>query len=179
MYSRRRTLKACIGIAGTLSAGCLSGQAGTTDTSTNTPTDEPTAECNARDPPAPTDAATSPRSYPDRPIELTSETVREFLTAYETAYQYNDALAENPNKVGRTNEITIRIQSVSVTKEGDGFTATVTGEFQSDFIDTETATSTPETPTMTPLPMGHGPIEASYTVTERRLLRERTSLECW
>jgi hypothetical protein len=152
-------------------AGCLSAQSGTTDTPTDT--------CTAHEPPPPTDGATSPRSYPDRPSELTAETVEKFLTAYETAYQYNDALAANPNKIGRTNAITVRIQSVSVTSEPDGFTATVSGQFQSDIIDAEPSTTTPETPTETPLPMGHGPIEASYTVTERKLSRESTVRECW
>lgn len=175
MYSRRRLLSACIGAAGPFFAGCLSEQPGATDKHPDTPTET----CTAQDPPAPIDGATSPRSYPDRPAELTSYTVKEFLTAYETAYQYNDALAANPNKIGRTNEITISIQSVSVTSESDGYTATVSGQFQSDIIDLETSTTTPETPTETPLPMGHGPIEASYTVTEPKLSREGIIRECW
>lgn len=129
MHSRRRFLAACAGAAGPVLAGCLSGQSGTTDTPTDT--------CTAQDPPAPTNGATSPRSYPDRLPELIAETVEEFLTAYETAYQYNDALAANLNKIGRTNEITVRIQSASVTSESDGFTATVSGRFQPDIIDAE------------------------------------------
>jgi hypothetical protein len=175
MYSRRRLLAACIGGAGTVIAGCLSEQPGSTNTSSDTPTDP----CTAQDPPAPSDAAAPPRSYPDRPAELTKETIKQFLTAYENAYQYNDALAANPDKIGRTNEITIRIHSVSVTSESDGFTATVSGQFQSDIIDTDPSTTTPETQTETPLPMGHGPVEASYTVTERKLRREGTVRECW
>lgn len=175
MYSRRRLLAACIGGAGTVFAGCLSEQPATADT----PTETPTETCTAQDPPAPSDAATPPRSYPDRPAQLTKETVKEFLNAYETAYQYNDALAANPNKIGRTNEITVRIRSVSVTSEPDGFTATVSGQFQSDIIDAEPSTTTPETQTETPLPMGHGPVEASYTVTERKLRREGIVRECW
>lgn len=175
MFSRRRFLATFMGAAGSFFAGCLSEEPDTRDTSTATPTET----CAAQDPPAPTDAATTPRSYPDRPVELTTETVEEFLKGYETAYQYNDALAANPNKIGRTNQITVRIHSVSVTSQPDGFTANVSGQFQSDIIDSGTPTTTPETPTETPLPMGHGPVEASYTVTERTLSREGVVLECW
>jgi hypothetical protein len=175
MHSRRRILAGVIGAAGTVFAGCLSEQPGTTDTSTDTPTET----CTARDPPAPTDAATSPRSYPERPAELTTETIKGFLKTYEVAYQYNDVLAANPNKIGRTNEITVRIQSVSVTSEPSGFTANVSGHFQSDIIDAEDATTIPGTSTETPLPMGHGPVEVSYAITERKLSREGVVLECW
>lgn len=175
MYSRRRLLTVCIGTAGTALAGCFSRQPSTT----GTPAATPTETCTAQNPPAPTDAATSPRSYPGRPTELTRESVREFLDAYEAVYQYNDALAASPNKVGRTNEITVRIRSVSVTSEPDGFTAAVSGQFQSDIIDAPSSTTTPETPTESPLPMGHGPVEASYAVTERELTREGVVVECW
>jgi hypothetical protein len=175
MNSRRQLLTAGAGAAGIVLAGCLSGQSGTTDV----PTDTSTETCTAQPPPAPTAAATSPRSYPARPAALTTETVAEFLEAYETAYQYNDALAANPNKIGRTNELTVRIQSVSVTPERDGFAADVRGQFQSSIVDVDSSTSTPETPTGTPLPMGRGPVEASYRVTERKLLREGVVRECW
>lgn len=196
MHSRRRILAACIGAAGTVFAGCLSEQPGTKDTpkvtptgptdtlkdtptsSAGTPTDTLTETCIAQEPPAPTDAATSPRSYPDRPAELTTESIKEFLEAYETAYQYNDALSANPNKIGRTNEITVRIHSISVSSEPERFTANVSGQFQSDIINAGTP-KTPETPTETPLPMGHGPVEASYTVKKRKLSREGVVLECW
>lgn len=180
----RRTFLRGAGSTGTLIvAGCLSDQQASTetatDTATETATDTATETCSAQDPPAPTDAATAPRSYPDRPAELTTESLREFLEAYEKAYQYNDALAANPNKIGRTNEITIFIESVSVTSETDGYSAVVSGQFQSDIRDPGTPETTPETPTETPLPMGRGPIEASYMITDRKLRREGIVTECW
>jgi len=178
MPSRRRVLRVCVGTAGALLAGCLSQQPGTSETATGTPTtaptDTPTETCSAQDPPAPTDAATAPRSYPDRPAELTTDTVEEFLDAYESVYQYNDALAANPEKIGRTNEIRVAIESVSVTADDNGFTAEVSGQFYSEILDTDSET-TPETP----LPMGRGPVGATYTVTERALVRDGVVVEYW
>ena len=176
MHSRRRLLVALAAAAGTTFAGCLSGatdSTGTGDSDTETP------DCTATSPPNPTDAATSARSYPDRPTELTSESMEEFLSAYERAYQYNDALAASPNKIGRTNEFTVFVQSVSVDAQDGRFTATVSGQYESDFLDTSASTTTPETPTETPLPAGHGPFEASYVLTERLLRREGVVHECW
>lgn len=175
MPSRRRFLVACTGTAGALFAGCISGTRG----GTGTDTPSPTATCSAKDPPAPTDAATSPQSYPDRPSELTTETVRQFLREYESAYQYNHALAANPDKIGRTNEFTVHVQSVSVDTNDGQLTAEVSGQLQSDIIDHGTGTTTPETTTETPLPMGHGPFEASYVVTDRELRRDSVIVECW
>lgn len=174
MISRRGILRACIGTAGASLAGCLSGSPHGTASSTGT---SPTS-CSADDPPAPSNAATPPRSYPERPAELTTESVEDFLRAYEQAYQYNDALAANPDKIGRTNEFTVDVRSVSVTPRDDRFTAEVSGELQTDFLQSESAT-TPTTETETPLPAGHGPFEASYVVTVRRLSREGVVLECW
>ena len=63
---------------------------------------------------------------------------------------------------------------------GNGrFTATVSGQYESDFLDTSASTVTPETPTETPLSAGHGPFEASYVLTERLLRREGVVHECW
>lgn len=175
MPSRRRLLVACTGTAGAMFAGCLSGPSGGTDTETTSPT----TTCSATAPPAPTDAATSARSYPDRPPELTTETVRGFLTEYERAYQYNDALAANPDKIGRTNEFAVDVRSVSIENDDDQFTAEVGGQLRSDIVDSGTGTTTPETPTETPLPMGHGPFETSYVMTGRELRREAVVVECW
>jgi len=44
-----------------------------------------------------------PRSYPDRPFELTAETVRSFLESYESVYLYSTQLREHPEMLGRTN----------------------------------------------------------------------------
>lgn len=199
MRSRRQFITVFAGGVAMISTGCLWGQPGSSETSTETPTEmstttptapstttpterpteTPTETCVARDPPEPTDAATAPRPYPDQPAELTTETVEEFLETYESAYQYNDQLAANPDKIGRTTEIIVSIRSVTVTSETDGFTAEVTGRLRSDFIVTETPTETPEPPTETPLPIMNVPIDTHYTVTERRLIREGVVLACW
>lgn len=177
MGSRRHFLGLCAGAVGTSVGGCLA-TSGSPAAPTDTPTAPEESPCPPRAPPAPTDAATEPRPYPDRPAIRTVATVEEWLGAYERAFQYNDALAANPRKVGRTNEITVTIQSVSVTAEDGAFRATVSGTFRSDLIDRD-ATTTSATPTETPLPMGYGPIEADYTVTERWLRREGVVRECW
>ncbi|WP_318567579.1 hypothetical protein [Salinigranum marinum] len=176
MHSRRRLLIALAAPAGTTLVGCLSGATDSTGTGDS---DTATPDCTATPPPKPTDAATSARAYPDRPTELTSESIEGFLSAYERAYQYNDALAASPNKIGRTNEFTVFVQSVSVDAENEGFTATVSGQYESDFLDTSASTVTPETATETPLPAGRGPFEASYVITDRLLRREGVVHECW
>lgn len=182
MYSRRRLLAACVAV-GTALAGCstsIDGNGpggGNSDEPNGSPTE--TDVCSAADPPRPTDAETDPQSYPDRPTDITPETLEPFLESYERAYRYNDMVASHPDKYGRTNEVTVRIDSVAVDAVDEGFTATVSGQVQTDFIDTETPTGTPETATETPLPIGHRPFETSYTVTERELERTGVTLECW
>lgn len=169
MASRRRVLSACTAAAAAALAGCLPGAGDGT----------PTGDCTATDPPAPTDAATDPEPYPERPDELTRASLESFLAEYEAAYQYNDALAANPRKIGRTNELTVYVETVTVEADGDGFAANVEGQLQSDIVDRTPATTTPATPTDTPLPMGHGPFEAGYEASERALWREDVVVECW
>lgn len=180
MRSRRDVLAACVAVS-TAVAGCATLPAGEgdgdPDRTGTAPTD--TDICSAADPPHPTDAAADPRSYPDRPTDLTPETLEPFLESYERAYRYNDMIASHPEKYGRTNEVTVWIDSVAVDTDDDGYTATVSGQVQTDFIDRETPTGTPETATETPLPIGHRPFETSYTVTERELERTGVTLECW
>lgn len=180
MHARREVLAACVTVSAAV-AGCVSstdenaGGGGADEKPSPTRTDS----CSAGDPPRPTDAATDPRLYPDKPEQLSQGTLEPFLESYEQAYLYNDMVASHPEKYGRTNEITVRIRSVTVDGGEDGFTATVSGQVQTDFIHAETATETPESPTETPLPIGHRPIETSYTVTERALERNGVTLECW
>lgn len=173
MASRRRLLAACSGIAGSLLTGCLSGTASDPDAAT----DGTTESCSASEPPRPTDATAEPRSYPERPTELTTDSVEAFVRAYERAYQYNAELADNPVKIGRTNEFTVSVHSITVTSNGGRFAAEVSGQLQWDILDSGAAT--PETPTETPLPMGHGPFEASYVVTARTLRRDGVVVDCW
>lgn len=173
MPSRRRLLATCAGTAGFIFPGCLSESSDGPGTNSPNQTDS----CSASDPPAPTDGAASSRTYPDRPDELTVESVRSFLESYESVYQYNAALRENPEKLGRTNDVTVYVRSVSVASEDNQFTAHVEGELQWEII--EPGTTTPETPTETPLPMGHGPFEASYVVQNSELRRGAVTVECW
>jgi len=179
MPSRRRVLASVAGVAGLALAGCLSGTSPGTDTGSTTPSDTttPTETCSAADPPAPTDAATAPRSYPDRPSELTAEAVQSFLETYESAYQYNTELREHPEKLGRTNGLTVYVSEVSVESEDDQFTGTVEGQLNWEIADRGTTTS--GTPTETPLPIGHRGFETSYVVGNRELRREAATVECW
>lgn len=103
--------------------------------------------------------------------------MKQFVAAYERAFQYNDALAANPRKIGRTNELTVLIDTVSVTDGENGFDATVEGTWQSDFTDW-TPAATPTTPTATPLPAGHAPFETSYFVDGLVVRREGVVHEC-
>jgi hypothetical protein len=183
MRSRRSVLAACVA-ASTAVAGCTTSPEGNGDGDVDDPDGTATSPndtdiCSAADAPYPTDAATDPRSYPDRPDGLAPETLEPFLESYERAYLYNEMVASHPEKYGRTNEITVRIRSVSVDDGNGEFTATVNGQIQTDFIDSETPPGTPETATDTPLPIGHRPVETSYTVTDRKLERNGVTLECW
>jgi len=184
MHSRRRVLAACVAVS-TAVAGCATSINGngseneneSSDGTTPSPTD--TDVCSTTDAPYPTDAATDPQSYPDRPADLSPGTLKPFLESYERTYRYNDVVASNPDKYGRTNEVTVRVESVTVEAGSEEFTATVSGQVQTDFIHAETATDTPETATDTPLPIGHRPFETGYTVTERALERNGVTLACW
>ena len=181
MPSRRTALATCIATVGTAMAGCLANRAGDTVTSTSTrsATDSTaTSTCTASDPPAPTEAAAPPHPYPEQPTNLTKERLEAYLEAYETAYQYNKTLLRYPDKYGRTNELTVYVRSVSVESEGDRFTAVVSGYLQTGILDATDANGS-DTPTRSPLPMGHKPFEASYEVTDRKLRRESTVVECW
>ena len=182
MPSRRSVLAACVAVS-TAVAGCTTSPegSGVGDEPPDEPTDSPTDtdSCSAADAPYPTDAATDPRSYPDRPEDLSPGPLESYLGSYERAYLYNEMVASNPDKYGRTNEITVRVRSVVVEAGDEGFTATVNGQIQTDFTHPETPTDTPETATDTPLPIGHRPVETSYTVTDRSLERNGVTLECW
>lgn len=135
-----------------------------------------TDSCTASEPPKPSNAAGTPRSYPSKPDELTAETVVSFAAAYEKAYRYNEALAEYPDKMGRTNDADISIQEPTADAADGGYAVEVSGQVNYQILD---ATETPETPTETPLPMAHQPFETAYVVTDRRLRREGVVVECW
>lgn len=185
--TRRALLGSVCALAGT--AGCLGSPGGSestptrtrTLTRTRTPTQTPTEtvpedSCSASTPPMPTDAAADPKPYPEKPRDLTRESVGSFVEAYERAYQYNDMLAEHPEKIGRLNDLDISVNEVTITAEDGRFTVEVTGQANTGITaDGDDA----ETPTQTPLPMGHWPFDTSYTVAERFVRREGVVRECW
>ncbi|WP_254279357.1 hypothetical protein [Haloarcula marina] len=178
MPTRRRLLTVCGCLGASVVAGCLgapsdTGGTGTTD-DTATPTTSP-EDCLPAERPAPSDASSSPRPYPDRPDELTAETVETYVRAFERAYRYNSALADDQRKVGRTNAVTVSVADVAVESTADGFAATVSGAVRWEILDAE---STPETPTATPLPMGQRPFEASYTVASGTVRRDGVVVAC-
>jgi hypothetical protein len=173
------TRRVLLGVACTLVG--LSGCLGNPGASESTPTQRPTGteiddSCSAADPPTPTDAATESKSYPEKPGELTRESVGSFVEAYERAYQYNTMLAAHPDEIGRRNDLDISVSEVTATVDDGTFTVGVSGQANTGI----TADSDdPETPTQTPLPMGHWPFATSYTVTARFVRREGTVYECW
>jgi hypothetical protein len=179
MPSRRRVLASVAGVGGLALAGCLSETPAGTDTATTTPTDTatPTETCSAGEPPAPEDAAAEPRSYPDRPSELTSESVQSFLETYESAYQYNTQLGEHPDMLGRTNDLSIYVSEVTVQSENGQFTGEVQGQLNWEIADRGTTTS--GTPTETALPIGHRGFVTPYVVGDRELRRDGATVECW
>ena len=187
----RRTLLGAVGALA--SAGCLGRREGDdttpTGTVTWTPTESPTRTttrtptetvtddaCTAAAPPHPTDAAAAPKPYPGKPDKLTRESVSSFVEAYERAYQYNGMLAAYPDMIGRRNDLDISVNEVTVTVADGEFTVDVTGQANTGITaDGDEAA----TPTRTPLPTGHWPFEAAYTVTDRVVRREGVVRECW
>ncbi|AXG09424.1 hypothetical protein [Haloplanus rubicundus] len=189
--TRRALLGSVCALAGT--AGCLGNPGGSestptqvgtpTRTPTGTPTRTPTETvtddaCTAAAPPRPSDAAAAPKPYPEKPDELTRDSVSSFVEAYERAYQYNEMLAAYPDMIGRRNDLDISVNEVTVTVADGEFTVDVTGQANTGITadGDEAATATP---TRTPLPMGHWPFEATYTVTDRFVRRAGVVHECW
>ena len=184
------TRRALLGAVGALtSAGCLGRREGDdptpTETPTRTPTETPTRTptgtatddaCTAASPPHPADAAAAPKPYPEKPDGLTRDSVSSFVEAYERAYQYNSMLADHPDKFGRLNDLDISILEVTVTVDDGTFVVDVSGQANTGITaDGDEAA----TPTRTPLPTGHWPFEAAYTVTDRVVRREGVVRECW
>ena len=182
--TRRALLGSVCALAGI--AGCLGDPSGSespaspaspSETRTRTPIQTVSENsCSASTPPAPTDAAADPKPYPGKPSGLTHESVGSFVEAYERAYQYNDMLAEHPDKIGRLNDLDISVSEVAVTVDDGRFAADVSGQANTGITaDVDDAA----TPTRTPLPMGHWPFETSYTVTEQFVRRAGIVHECW
>lgn len=172
MPDRRSLLVTVAGVAGIGLTGCLGLAPGRSDATPESCTVE-------SPPPMPTDAAAEPKRYPDKPTSLSAGSVERFVADYEPAYRYNEALAASPDLVGRTNEITVEVDSVTADRRNGGFSVEVTGEQESDFLDPTPRAETPETATRTPLPAGHGPFETRYIVTERHVERDGVTVECW
>lgn len=181
--TRRALLSVACTVAG--SAGCLGRLDGSEPTPTRTPTQTPTRTptetvaddaCSASAPPTPTDAATGPKSYPEKPRELTRGSVGSFVKAYERAYQYNSMLAEHPDTIGHLNDLNVSVNEVTVTAEDGTFVVRVSGQANTGIT---TDDDDAATPTRTPLPMGHWPFETTYTVSDRFVRREGTVHECW
>ncbi|AUV82124.1 hypothetical protein C2R22_11090 [Salinigranum rubrum] len=201
--SRRDVVRSLAALSPSGLASCLGGDQGaaterpstaetdctTVETARQTATaDDPTVtisdDCTAAEVPRPTDAATSPRAYPAAPDDLATSSVRTFVEAYETAYQYNRHLADNPRKIGRLNGLSVHVAESQVTVESEAeprlVSVVVSGQASTHITgDAGPGSSTPETPTVTPLPAGHWPFESSYLVSERGLRRGGLVVECW
>jgi hypothetical protein len=195
---RRRSLLA--GLVALLPAGCTATPAdepdrGATATATPAPEDRlppddgpsPTpprldvstprpGECEPTPPPAPasTGVGQAPRPYPDRPEELTADSVSAYLTAYERAYRTNEVLAARRRERDLV-VAAVRLDDPAVTVRAtdDGYLA---GVHLSGSLSYAPALSpvTPETPTRTPtaVPSVTLSTAASYLLTDRFLVRQ-------
>jgi hypothetical protein len=178
--SRRDLLTSGVATGVVVLAGCLGsldGSSSPTPAAGSELGSSTTDDCTATDPPMPTSAATDPRAYPERPTTLSGDTVRSFVQAYEKAYQYNAALGEDPQKIGRLNELEVAVSETTAKSACDRFTVSVSGN-RYYRISTPSSSDTP-TPTVTPLPMGRRPFDASYVVTPTSLRRQDVVVECW
>ena len=86
-------------------------------------------------------------------------------------------VSEHPEKIGRLNDLDVSINEVSVKREEGQFSIEMSGQANTGI--TTGSSDSGGTPTQTPLPMGHFPFEAAYTVSERGVRREGTVYECW
>jgi hypothetical protein len=204
---RRRALLAGFGTAFLPLAGCTSdGDGGSTSTDSPTASPTPTStasptpsatpppdavavetpapgECAAEDPPWPTtNPLATPRDYPDRPADLTPETVRSYLTAYEAAFVENLLLTDVDAAPEGLYPVDPDVDAVvEAFRHGDGwFLAGLSssGGMGYDHPDPTATTEPPanvtfsRTPTRTAVPGITVSRVASYLVTERFLLRQ-------
>lgn len=72
------------------------------------------------------------RAVPDRPLELTEETVGPYVAAYEEVYRYNVIVRE---ETARIQEIVVGAGVVSVTSRDDGYEVVVSVGFYWTFGD--------------------------------------------
>jgi hypothetical protein len=156
----------------------------TTDMPAPTPVPQPEStpapgECAATDPPMPAtgDGLPGPRSYPEKPDDITESAVRSFLEAYESAHRFNRELAELAADGTCVEYLDAPSYGSTVTAVEDGVTGTV--ETRASYTGTPCSTVT-GTDSPTPLPHADLVIEsARYYVTDRFLIREGIVLECW
>jgi hypothetical protein len=171
--TRRAVLASVASVGATAVAGCAGESGGGSDATATAATD-----CSATVPPKPTSAGAPPKEYPDAPSELTAETVQSFVADFERAYQYNGALAEDPGKIGRLNELEIGVSETTVDSDDGTFTVSVSGSRYYSIATPEEAGTPTATPTVTPLPMGRAPFSASYVVTPAAVRRDGTTVRC-
>jgi hypothetical protein len=180
---RRELLGVLSALCGVAVGGCVGESGGTPRAGTASPVGTASTDCDAADVPNPTSAAADPREYPDRPERLTRERVRTFVSAYERAFQYNRRLADDPDKLGRLNSLSVHVGETRVETDTDTdhqrFVVDVSGQVSTGIRDVDSTGATPATPTVTPLPMGHRPFETQYVVTERFLCRDGVVVACW
>lgn len=150
----------------------------TTDSSPNISTPAP-GECEAETvpQPSPSDGLPDSKSYPEKPTEIDPVPVEIFLAKYETAYRFNRRLAEIASAGNCLSYLDMSVTESTVTRVSNGVTGEIVtrGSF--------TGTTCPETTgTDTPTPLPHAdlaPEAARYYVTERFLLRNGITVECW
>jgi len=159
-------------------AGCT----GTTAPAGPTATPPPCEEYD-RATAAPVREDVEPKELPERPADLTAETVREFVADYERAYTYNGLLTED------TERVEVDVREVQVSETPGSYRVRVEARWYTwaGGLPREDGNGT-----TTPI-HGDGPLyDVVYDVTDDRLVRHEvdygetpppgavgTTVECW
>lgn len=145
MKGSRRIIEILLGLL-ILMAGCISSPAGT---QTGTPSPTP-GEASQTDTLVPTTTTTlTPQPLPERPNQLTSESVRTFVKHLETACKWNGLLQT------QTTAMEVMVERVEVNETRMGYLATLRVSYFSE----------------TPSGHGDGEYEVAYFVNESVILR--------
>ncbi|WP_136715735.1 hypothetical protein [Halorientalis salina] len=117
----RRTIPILL-LAIVLTAGCVSGPGGSptdTDSSPPTSTDAPTTEFETPGADAAVEWPDGPKAQPERPDDLTTESVRSYLRTHEYRYVYNSLW------YGEYTNVSLDCSVESVESAGDGYRGVV------------------------------------------------------
>lgn len=163
--TRRAVLLACLGTAPAL-AGCLSGSS--PGASSSTTTAPPTTTSPTTTTVEPCEASTPAVDVPDpeKPEPLTAETALDAVVRYEKAY--SRASVEARYDVVRYSAYVVD-RATGVEETDDGYRVTV--KVHADYASTGNESGMAVT--------ASGGYRHTYRVTDRRFVREGTTVACW